>query len=85
MTDITDVIDVLTDEQIERLKDGEEISIALELREPITGGFPTSFDQLELQLSTRGTMKSLESVDQLPQEFPETENLEELVEEYKDD
>lgn len=76
---MSDILDALTEEQLEALRRGEQIKIATELREPITGGVPSSFNQITIEITTTGVVNGLESEEELLDQFPDVEGLEELI------
>jgi len=52
-----DITDVLTDEQIERLREGEELTFLTKKREPVLDDEePSSMNTISLQLSTKGVI-----------------------------
>lgn len=74
------IVRALTDEQIERLRDGEKIKVAVELREPLfEKDISTSFNEITVTLSTRGTTAHLDSQEDLAEHFPDVEGLERLI------
>jgi len=74
------ILDELTDEQITRLEDGEEITVAVELREPLPGRTVSSFNAIQIQMTTQGTMRDLDDKEELLDEFPDVIGLESLLE-----
>ena len=77
---MSEILDALTEKQLEALRAGEQIKIATQLREPITGGVPSSFNKITIELTTSGVIKDLESEEELLDHFPDVKGLEELIE-----
>lgn len=66
------LVGVLTEEQMDWLKDGETLEFLVEKREPLTeGAEPTSMNVLEVELYTKGVIgdRSLE------EEYPDVIGL----------
>lgn len=80
--DANDLLEALSEEQLERLRDGEEIEVATRLREPASweDGPPTSFNSIKLQMTTTGTITDIEDATELAEEFPDVERLQGLCE-----
>jgi hypothetical protein len=60
-----DIINVLTEEQYERLRDGKELTFLVEKREPLfDDDEPQSMDTITVRVETKGTVgdRSLEDV-----------------------
>ena len=52
-----DILDVLTEEQAERLREGEELTFVTKKREPLPGEEePSSINTISLQISTQGVI-----------------------------
>jgi len=73
------VVEALTEEQVRKLEAGERIAVATELREPLTGDISTSFNVLEIQMSSKGTINHLDEQEDLIDEFPDVHGLESLI------
>ena len=84
---MTDLLDALTEEELQRLRDGEQIEVATRLREPAEwqDGPPTSFNSIKIQMTTTGTMKSLDDPSELADEFPDVANLDALIADWESD
>ena len=86
MTTASEILDSLSEETLDRLRDGEEIEIATRLREPgPMDDVPSSFNSITITMSTTGTIKDLDDVTDLPFEFPEVDGLMDLAKEWEDD
>lgn len=69
------ILDRLTDEQEQALRDGDSLRVLIDSREPLLDKEdPTSIDVLELEWYTQGTVDGTE----LPEAFPEVVDIEEL-------
>jgi hypothetical protein len=86
MTTASEILDVLSEDTMDRLRDGEEIEIATRLREPgPVDDVPTSFNSITITLSTKGTIKDVDDVTELPFEFPEVDGLMDLAKDWEDE
>jgi hypothetical protein len=86
MTTASEILDVLDEETMEQLRDGEEIEIATKLREPgPMNDVPSSFNSITITLSTTGTIKDLDEATDLPFEFPEVDGLMDLAKDWEDE
>lgn len=76
----------LSEEEVEKLKDGETIELCMEIREPLFGGAsPSSIDVLQIKWLTKGLPYRPKSINTLKREFDEVENIEQKVDEYNND
>jgi hypothetical protein len=70
----------ITEEQKQRLEDGETFQICTDIREPLGDReVPTSINVIELMITTRGLAGRLQSAEELPEVFDEVEGVEEKL------
>lgn len=81
---MSDVLDALSDEQVEALKDGETLRLLQTIRDPLEGEPPSSINVIEVSLHTEGLMGGVESIDQLPEQFPNVVGLDDAIEDYNE-
>lgn len=74
------ILDALTEEQLDDLRDGETIKVCVEVREPLfDSDVPSSIDVLEIQLSTQGMIRSPESEEDLVEFFDDVVGVDEAL------
>lgn len=70
------LLEALDDEQVERLRDGERLTVLVDTREPLPGADdPTSIDVLELTWKTKGVVSADAS---LREEFDDVDGIEDI-------
>ena len=81
---MSDLLDALSDEEVEALKDGETIRLLEAIRDSVDASTPpSSINVIEVSLKTEGLLGGVESVEQLPERFPDVRGLDEAVENYE--
>lgn len=72
----------VTEEDKQRLKDGESVEKCIAIREPVEGDVPSSINTIELKLSTKGVIPpNLAEPEELVDEFPDVDGIEEQLKE----
>lgn len=72
----------ITEEDKQRLKDGESVEKCIKIREPVDGDVPSSINTIELKLSTKGVIPpNLAEPEELIEEFDDVDGVEEQLEE----
>lgn len=75
------VLDSLSEEQIESLREGETIKICTKVREPLPHReVPTSINLIEIEMKTRGVIGNLEDEEQLIEEFSDVIGVRDALE-----
>ena len=70
-----------TEEELEKLREGEQLQVCTQIRESFTGDVPTSINALKIQLTTKGAMADFDSPEDLVEFFDEVEGVEEKLKE----